>query len=566
VDLVARALAAALGDAPGPRAAGWLARCAGWDGPLPAPSGEDLDQLCDEAWRARDRRDRRRLGQVFTPRAVARQVLLETPGADRDELLDPACGAGVFLVEAAALRLARGEPPERVLATVHGVDLDPRAVALARVLLGHEVVRRTPDAEDRVEGWPLPSVVCADATDPELPARFAGVRVVVGNPPYREAKGMPAAERDRLRRRFRVEGAFDLYLCFVQLALELVGPEGAVGFVLPNKLLVARYANELRRRLLVEGQLHAILDLSELDVFGRVGVYPVVVVLGPPKDRFKAAFAVRTAAELGRAPLEALEIPTDLVRRLADPPVWLTVPDAVVLGLLDRLAGSVPPARAQLEARSTCSFHAPGLRERYVGAEGLPYLGGKSFTRRNEVQPFRVDWQGYRIRYAEDELRALGNPLPPLARFLRPKLVLCQHARAPIAWFDAEGRFVTKDVYPIAVAAAGPTETAALAAVLNSRVFGVLYALMYRGIAIGSGYLHVLPAFLHTVPLPALGAVADRLADAVVALQAAPDRDAFERLDHQVAELYGLTDPEAEAVRRFADDRLGFAPDPFARR
>lgn len=581
--LLEMALAAALHEVPGRATAEWLSRCAEWVGPLPPPADGDLDDLLDRAWRSRSRADRRRLGQVFTPRDVARQVLLEV-GPVYGGILDPSCGGGIFLVEAAfsrsaALRLA-GTAPEAlardVLANVHGVDIDPDAARLARLLLGLAVVSELGAAADAlVATLPLPSVWCADATAPGALDRFGAIEAVVGNPPYLEAKGMDKPTRDRLRARFgaRLDGAFDVYLCFLWLALDRVGPEGRIGFVLPNKLLVAKYAASFRQTVSEDGRLHALVDLSELDVFGRVGVYPVLLTLGPRQPTYKTCFAVRSDAVLGRQVLTGVAVGAALPLRLTRPPIWFTVPSGPLHALVDRLAGTAPPLRGQARARSTCSFHARGLRERYVGPsdtfpDGLPYLGGRSFTRRNEVQPFGVDWAGFRIRYAADALRAVGNPLPPLACFQRPKVVLCQHARSAIGWFDADGRFVTKDVYPILLPHDPSAEAAAAwTAVVNSRVFSTLYALMYRGIAIGSGYLHFLPGFLHAVPVPALSPSRVRaLAEGVTALQAAPGREGYEALDDAVGDLYGLTAGERAAVHVFADERLGFGPDPLRRR
>lgn len=578
--LLEMALAAALHTAPGRATAIWLARCAEWQGPLPTPADSDFDALLDRAWRSRSRVDRRRLGQVFTPRDVARQVLLEV-GPTTGGVLDPACGGGIFLIEAAALRaqaLRQADVgPEAVahdlLANIHGVDIDPDAARLARLLLGLQVVTELASAAEALAPTlPLPSVWCADATAPGALDRCGTVEVVVGNPPYQEAKGMDPQTRDQLRARFgdRLDGAFDLYLCFLWLALDRIGPDGRIGLVLPNKSLVARYAASFRRRLSADGRLHALVDLSELDVFGRVGVYPVVVVLGPRRSSFKTCFAVKD--RLGQEVLPGVSVSASLPSRLADPPIWFTVPSGGLHTLIERLAGTAPPLGDQARARSTCSFHARGLRERFVGPaeafpDGLPYLGGRSFTRRNEVQPFQVDWAGYHIRYDEPALRAIGNPLPPLERFRRPKAVLCQHARSAIAWFDADGRFVTKDVYPIVLPLdPNPDAAAALVGVLNSRVFSTIYALMYRGIAISNGYLHFLPVFLHAVPLPLLSSGRIRaLADGVRTLQADPSRAGFEAVDEAVGDLYELSGPERDAVRTFADARLGFG-DPLHRR
>jgi SAM-dependent methyltransferase len=584
-DLLATALAGALARAKGPRARLWLTRCAGWEGPLPAAvlaDDDELDRILDAVWRSRSEAERRLLGQVFTPRPVARQLLLEV-GEVAGGVLDPACGGGIFLVEAARLLAARGRArglgPQQlareVLEQVHGIDIEPDTARLARLMLGLEVVEILgAQAEDCLDELPLPSVDCRDATEAgALDALRGRVGAVVGNPPYREAKGMGSRARDQLRARFGAElsGAFDVYLCFVLLGLELVGEEGRVGLVLPNKFLVARYASELRARLAQSHRLHALLDLSELDVFGRVGVYPVLVVLGPPTARYKSCFGVDRPERLGQRPLPGLDVDSDLPGRLVPQPVWFTPPSRELCGLLERLTDQ-PRLGAVATARSTCSFHAKGLRERYVLPsdvlpDGLPYLGGLSFNRRNEIQPYRVHWHGFRIRYAEEELRAIGNPLPPLARFQQPKLVICQHARSGIAWFDEEGRFITKDVYPIVLGREpDPELVAALAAVLNSRVFSVLYAILYRGIAIGGGYLHFLPVFLHAMPVPDLSApVRSRLADDVRALQQDPSSQRAHRLDSQVAELYGLSDAEHEAVIAFAG-RLGFGEDLLSRR
>lgn len=577
-ELLSLALSSALGAAPGPMTARWLAECAGWTGVLPEPRAIDLDVLLDKVWRKRGRVGRRALGQVFTPRDVARQLLLETPGADEGGLLDPACGGGVFLVEAVAVRAARSggtfdsAAARQVLSDIQGLDLDPDVCRLARLMVGLAVVSHLRDAERVVSDLPMPAVTCIDATDPAVIDRFAGrIRTVVGNPPYREAKGMPAAERDWLRGRFALEGAFDLYMAFVLLALDIVGRDGAVGYVLPNKFLVARYANRLRERLLSGGNVHAVVDLSELDVFGKVGVYPILLVLGPSVPHIRTVFAVRTADGLGGRKLDAVLVETESVRRLVEPPVLWTAPRGPLANLLQRLPRFAPLVE-WVEARSTCSFHETGLRERYIRPQeelpdGLPYLGGRSFNRRNEVRPFALEWQGYRIRYAVDELKAAGNPLPPLSRFEKPKVIFCQHARSGVAWFDARGEYVTKDVYPIAVARSGRAdETAVIAALMNSRVFSVIYAIVYRGVAVGSGYLHLLPAFLHALPTPRCPEEwMESLAADVIALQAEPNREGFERIDNRISAMYELTDAEHDAVHAFADTRLRFSPDPFDR-
>src|SRR4051794_23156603 len=98
--------------------------------------------LAHTADRALEPAERRRLGQHYTPAPVADLIVaacVREPGA---RVLDPACGAGAFLVRAAD-RLAWLGGHGRLL----GLELDPGAAALARqALRGTRVEVRVADA------------------------------------------------------------------------------------------------------------------------------------------------------------------------------------------------------------------------------------------------------------------------------------------------------------------------------------------------------------------------------------------------------------------------------------
>lgn len=569
----------------GDAAAAWVRRVSGVDGPLPAVEVDAdhataVDEVLDATWRQAPEAVRVGLGQVFTPRPAARQLLLEmgfdTAAAEPGHLVDPACGGGIFLVEAIAMRLAAlqgaGRSPvdaaRQALASIHGVDLDPVACGLARAFVALEVAL---GIEGELDGLPAPSIRHADAmrlpaTDPLGVGPF---RWIVGNPPYLEAKRMPKSLRARMRVRFdgRLKGAFDYYVGFVHLATDWRATGGLVGLVLPNKVQVARYAESLRTELLDAGLVRAIVDLSEMTVFQKVGVYPVLLVLGEGPQHCRTVWRVDRDQVLGQARFPAVDVSYELFRQAGSAPVWFGLPAGPLPGLLERLL--LGPRLEEMSAvRSTCSFHVKGLRERYVrpGAElpeGAPYLGGKSFARRNEVRPFRLSWDGFRIDYDAEALKALGNPMPPRSMFSQPKVIYCQHAKGLVAAPDVEGTYVTKDVFPVAFPrAASAAGVYALCGLLNSRLASTLYSLFFRGIQIGGRYLHILPVFLRRLPVPRLEAEAHgRLATASRAVvEAEPGQVAacFEALDQLVFELYGVTGDEEAAVRAYADEVLGF--------
>ncbi|MEO0606096.1 MAG: hypothetical protein AAF211_32000, partial [Myxococcota bacterium] len=83
-------------------------------------------------------------------------------------------------------------------------------------------------------------------------------------------------------------------------------------------------------------------------------------------------------------------------------------------------------------------------------------------------------------------------------------------------------------------------------------------------IQISGGYLHFLPVYLRTVPVPDPGAWA-ALGPSVAALQASPDEAQAEAVDDAVMAAYRLGAADRRRVRAHTDRQLGFAPELLAR-
>lgn len=517
------------------------------------PAGEGTDGAWDQV---RGRALRASLGQVFTPpelaRALASVLPLDRPGT----VLDPACGAGSLLVAALESRRRAGWSVADALGSVEGWDRDPVAAWLCRARLVEWALSAGPRG-------PVPGplrIHAADALDPRGRAgQLSGVTALIGNPPYLEAKRMGAAEpglKERLRERFpQLSGAFDLYLAFAWLALELVEPGGEVALLVPNKVCQGRYAAGFREALLEPGEpaLRSLIDLSRASPrpFPGTSVYPVILHLaaaaptGPVRMR-----RVMRPADLPASDWQ--EVERESLRSVGgEHPIFTpfaTWPALAPLFALERL-GEVA------HLASTCSFHKKGLRERFVFPDrphddARPYLGLHSRARRTEVAPFRVRWEGGWIDHDNERLkREFRNPLPPLSTFERPKVLWCQHALRMRAVADPEGRWVSKDTYPVGWPTDPRWTLDLLVAVLNSTVFTALYNTVYQGIVVGGETYHYLPAFLRHVPVPradhpALAEV-DRLVGRV-GTEGPVDRDAWLALDRAVAEAYGVS----EAARR----------------
>ena len=216
---------------------------------------DDLVALGDLHQRLLTTAGRRAAGAWFTPWALVEhlldQVLPEGGGA---HVLDPACGGGVFLAAAVRRLVARADAGtdvvDLVARTVHGVDLDPDAAELTRVVLWLELL---PWLD---EGSPLPglSVRAGDALGDATPPA-ASYDVVVGNPPFLNqleratAQERAAAERVRREDPGLLGPYTDLSAVFLARAATWVRPGGRVALVQPVSLLAARDAAGVRQRL-----------------------------------------------------------------------------------------------------------------------------------------------------------------------------------------------------------------------------------------------------------------------------------------------------------------------------
>jgi type I restriction enzyme M protein len=206
-------------------------------------------------------------GQFFTPEALVSCLVERLAPGPGERALDPACGAGGFLVAAAR----RG-------AAAIGLERDPQVARLARAGLwlrglGGEV--RTGDALG-VAGAALPQ---AD--------------VVLMNPPFGgprlgAAAGWPVPTADP-------------QLAFLQLALARLAPAGRAALVLSDGALGGGGDGPaVRRAMLARFDLHTVLRLP-LGIFyaPQVRASALFLTRGRPTGRIRL-FDLRAGARFGR--------------------------------------------------------------------------------------------------------------------------------------------------------------------------------------------------------------------------------------------------------------------------
>jgi type I restriction enzyme M protein len=232
-------------------------------------------------------------GQFFTPNnAVSLLVRMASP-LPEDLIIDPACGAGSFLLQAST-----SLPQRSAIRQLHGVDKDAYLARLASLRLALKFGK-------------LPEVHCADSlawsgngfpksASAKLKGRYS---LVLTNPPF--GSRIVAATGD-LRKDFdlalkwswngserawvktgELQNNASPQVLFVERCLSLLAPNGRLGIVLPESLLSSPSHRYVVQYLLQHAAVLAVIGMPEslFKTSGKGGTHTKVCLLLAQKGK-----------------------------------------------------------------------------------------------------------------------------------------------------------------------------------------------------------------------------------------------------------------------------------------
>ncbi len=498
----------------------------------PPEPGSDLDQVL-RSWRESSALEhlapthealvagRQASGTFYTPAGLVEWILDRLPDDPGARVLDPACGSGHLLLARARRLVERGVPSQVAVTLVHGVDLDPVAVAITRLRLR----ALAPDVD--------PTTLDVRVGDGLHPHPGAPYDAVIGNPPFLgrlrgrrpappadnplEPPGEPTAAPPRA-------GAYtDLSALFLRHALTLVRPGGTVALVQPLSLLAARDAAPVREAVVDAGAVTAFWSSLE-PVFRDTAVLtcvPVVTtdaVQGPVPTWFGPDFV-----DAGEQALPEHE--------------WGPVAAAAagIPAVAPRTRGTVGDL-----GRCTADF-----RDQYYGL--VPFVGESSRTPGHAplvtaglIDPAECRWGETSTRFAKTRYGAPSVDLAALhadgtlstwarARLV-PKLLVATQGRVIEAVVDESGEWLPS--VPVLTVVAEPARLWHLLAVLLAPPVVATAAARYLGTALAPGAIKLSARQVASIPLPADLEAWDRGAAAARSAQVG---DPAERREHLVA-------------------------------
>ncbi|HWL93235.1 MAG TPA: DNA methyltransferase [Phycisphaerae bacterium] len=231
---------------------------------------------------------------------------------------DPACGSGAFLiraykcfedaydevVDALCLDQRNEKLYEEISRTIlqenlFGVDLSPQAVEITQLALWLRTANRGQSLTDLSDRIKPGNTLVDDATvddsaldwNKAFPAVMAagGFDCIIGNPPYVKLqnfrKSSPRVAEFLVQRyRSAKTGNFDMYLPFIERGIELLKPDGRMGFIAPSVWVFNEYGRGLRELLAETGALSRFIDFKSHQVFEDATTYTALQFFSKKKS------------------------------------------------------------------------------------------------------------------------------------------------------------------------------------------------------------------------------------------------------------------------------------------
>ncbi len=547
-----------------------------------------------------------KLGLFYTPKSIVNFILdkveyLEDKEIEKRKIIDPSCGSGAFLFHAVTRLVSKLKKQKRTaeeiinctINAIFGLDIDPFAVFLAKSNIALLLLPFVKKALENNENYTFPSFNIYSTNSLELQKSSENVlsyaminRIkkfnfsfdyVVGNPPYIEAKKMDKFTKKLCKKNFPevTKGAFDLYICFLQLGLNLLNNGGKLGFIIPNKFTIALYAKKMREKIVNNYVIRYLVDVSHASVFDKAMVYPIIIILEntSPDDSSKTAIINMTkdikelltknnAILINQKFYSSLEhyffyfLPDNLYER------------EIIFKVMRR---KQYPLGELLKIQWAVSFHRRGLREKFVFDKAdfksknfYPLLGGKPFGGNSEVTRYSIKWNGLWIDYDREKAKKLNNFFPQLSQFIGEKIIICQNSKRIRSALDTKD-YVCKDIF----FTAKMTELAKrlnltyfqITGFLNSKVISFFYSKIFGGTHVAGNYLHFLPLYLNTLPFPIIDEnIKEQLNELVKKIMQTKDKQTFNIIDAKIDslfyEIFQLNENERIIVEKYIKDVL----------
>jgi hypothetical protein len=342
---------------------------------------------------------------------------------------------------------------------------------------------------------------------PEVFLKIAGgFNVMVGNPPYINAVEQYSGADAKFLKVFfsknysTAKGSYDVYVLFAERVMALTAPVASFGLLVPNKILSAEYAYELRKYLINNSSFYSVLDFSRSGAF-TASVYPIAVIIHKPKSAITCS--IRSSdSKLLRMVKQSIFLNSPgflwghVLTEYSDLLMQI-LPHTVSLGAIAEVCGAATVSEAYDIAEHVKSR-----------VDGTVEDGHCRFVVSGNIRPFCTTWdtsyvQYLKQRYEKPIVNLAGLPPKRKIQALSPKIVISGLSRRPTAFYDDKGEYLSGKSTVIVLNANKGELLNSVTAVLNSKIAALIYRALFGGLELSGGYLRFGPPQIGAFPVPA---------------------------------------------------------------
>lgn len=341
----------------------------------------------------------------------------------------------------------------------------------------------------------------------DLPKEFD---VVVANPPYVSAKFLKKDYKKKLTEIYEsAYKIYDLYVLFLELAINKLSNDGKLSFIMPNKFLASDYGEKIRKIMLTRTDVKELLSVSGIEIFEDSSVYPVILTLKKEaKTTDKEKFQLGVIDDLNNLYKEKrFQINKDVFERLG----IFVILTFDKLKLIEKLIKN--PQIKYLEnivdsSYRPLSFTNWGEYLKLVVSEEPKNKEFIKFIGTTNIFPYSVKWDK-EFRYGKYKFKKSYLPrhenFKKWSDFTNPKLLVKEVSTQLIVALDDKGEFgYLTGIYGL-IPKKSEINLKYLLCLLNSSLLRFFYRSLFYSLHLAGGYMRFNWSFLKRIPVILLG-------------------------------------------------------------
>lgn len=264
----------------------------------------NLDKLASLYERNVSYHQRKRMGEIYTPRDIVNEILDGVGFCNNNcdgskSIIDISCGAGSFLVQVVKriikfkTKISKNldlaglkEVINLIKSKVIGIDINPIACILCQVNLLYALFKIINKiiAKDPTYQIPFFHIENQNIFSHSFNQMYD---FIVGNPPYLFIRDIPQEQKEIIEsREFETsQGQYDYYQLFIEIGIKLLNSNGKLGFIVPDSILALSNRSVIRKYIYNHTLIRKILYLGPQ--FEEPIVSNIILILQKELDRKK---------------------------------------------------------------------------------------------------------------------------------------------------------------------------------------------------------------------------------------------------------------------------------------